>query len=204
MYRSCLVLALLVCFASAAAPVTEADIKAMKIKQLKQFLEDRAVDCAGCQEKGDFQKMAIKHLNTPLSDAAKSRQAAKVEIPPGKLWEVWGTVAKTACSDAHGSDDVCNSVYVAVESSFMMHGKRTAQKLKKKPDDILKTSFLEPYHSAGKRIVKKAVKFAVNTKATSASSIQEEFEKKFVPWMTNVGIENTNPMYEALKEKDEL
>ncbi len=186
--------------AATAKQVTEAELKAMKVKQLKSFLDERGIICKECQEKADFVRKALKHMNDKVVNAAPP----KVEVPTVPLWEAWAGFASQECKTLGGKDDVCDSVKNAVESAFMQHGRRTATNLKKKPSDILKTSVHEPYHAAGRRIVKALSRFAMKNSVTSLAKLQAKFEKKFIPWMTNVGIENTNPMYEALKEKDEL
>jgi hypothetical protein len=43
---------------------TEDDFKGMRVKQLKQILADRGVECKGCSEKGEFVKkvVATQHM----------------------------------------------------------------------------------------------------------------------------------------------
>lgn len=207
-----LVFTLAVASAIAAAAVDEAAIKKMKVRQLKQFLEDRAVDCEGCEEKADFVRTALKHVNTPL-------HPSKVKsVPQGTLWEAWAKVASEVCESTattkKAADDVkvkvCGDIKVATDSIFMQYGKRTANKLKKKPDALLKTSFGEIYQSAGKKMLGKLAAFCFKNKekCSSSSKIQALMEKdnavkgvKFIAYLTNVGIENTNPMYETMKDK---
>ena len=110
---------------------------------------------------------------------------------------------------AAGADKLCADVAGAVESFFQQHGKRVANKLKKGPAALLKTSAMEPYLAAGRRqLAKLASHCAKGGEAVcgSQSRVTALFEGKikgvdFTKWITNVGIENTNPMYEALKDK---
>lgn len=205
-----LALAVVGCFA--AEVLSEGDFKKMKIKELRAFLDDRGIECEGCAEKADFVRECTKN-------AAKPLHPSKVKsVPKGSLWEAWATVAGEVCEAAAAAkgaaDDVkdttCSAIKSATESVFMQYGKRTAGKLRKKPDALLKTSFGEIYQSAGKRMLNKLAGFCFKNqkKCRSSSSIQALLEKdgavkgvKIIAFLTNVGIENTNPMYEALKDK---
>ena len=216
--------------AMAAAPPTAADIKKMKIKDLKAFLEDRGQACKGCQEKSDFVDLAVKHINTPVvagasgsstgsSGSSSSGPAAKRAIPAGALWEVWSGHAKDMCVGATAKDSsiadaetICASVATAVEGVFMRQGKKTAAQLKKKLDVLLKTTYGDIYFQAGKRhlarIVNYCLKPANKATCTSPTKLQTLLEKdnsikgvQLVIYLTNIGIENTNPMYETLKQE---
>lgn len=211
------VVASLIFFAAASpAALTEKDLQKLKIKELRQFLDDRGLTCHDCQEKNDFVRFALQHVNVPVR-----AEKVKAVIPSGTLWEVWAHLAKELC-EAKASEvqkkDVCPAIATAVESIFMQHGKRTAAKLKKKPEAVLKTSWGETYQAAGRKYLTRVVNYCLKApnKATcsSGSKLQTVLETKdkikgvdFVMYLTNVGIENTNPMYEIMKEKsphDEL
>lgn len=208
-----LLLALAACTAFAAdAPLTEADFKKMKVKQLKAFLSDRGLSCVGCEEKGEFVRECVKN-------AAKPLLPSKVKsVPKGELWEAWANVAHEVCeataatkgASAEAKEKVCANIKTATDSVFMQYGKRTANKLRKKPAALLKTSFGEIYQSAGKKMFTKLAGFCFKNadKCKSSSAVQALMEQddkvkgvKFIAYLTNVGIENTNPMYEALKDK---
>lgn len=224
---ACLLVVLLALFCSAssssAAPLemeeepvhipTEAEVKKMKVKDLKQFLADRGVACDSCSEKNDFMKKVIANLQTALLPSKRKLK------PKGEFWEFWAAMAKTQCEEsakkASLSDadtaTVCDAISGAVDSYFMQHGKRTAGKLKKKPANLLKTSAGEPYQGAGRRLLGKLVSSCIKKGASGPCSSQSkvlaiiEGNKvkgvDFNQYITNVGIENTNPMYEALKDK---
>ena len=198
----------------AAGGVTEADIKKMKVKQLKDFLAERSIECSSCAEKADFVRECIKHLNTPVHPSKQ-----KTPPPEGTLWEAWAKVAGDVCEATAASkgaaDDVkasvCASIKTATDSVFMQYGKRTASKLRKKPDALKKTSFIEIYQAAGKKMMSKLSAFCFKNqkKCRSSSAVQQLMETddkvkgvKFITYLTNVGIENTNPMYEAMKDKN--
>jgi hypothetical protein len=208
----------LACFASATklemeeeavTPPTEAELKKMKVKELKGFLADRGVECASCTEKNDYVKEALKHLATPLLPSKRKLK------PKGEFWEFWGLLARSICEEGakkKGVKDaaaICEPVVAAVDSYFMQHGKRTAGKLKKKPAALLKTSVAEPYQGAGRRLLSRLVSHCIKTPAacSSLNKVNDLMDKDaikgvdFNKWITNVGIENTNPMYEALKDK---
>ena len=208
-------LVVLVAISYAGEPaLTEADFKKMKIKQLRSFLEDRGLNCADCQEKADFVTFCTKNAHVPVLSHKQ-----KIPLPEGTFWDVWADVAKTTCeemADKKGSaaakENVCPAIRVATESLFMQHGKRTANKLKKKPDALKKTSWGEPYQGAGRRMMANLLTYCLeeanNAKCSSSSKVQPLMEDKrkvkgvdFILWITNVGIENTNPMYEILKGK---
>lgn len=205
-----LALTFVACFA--ADVLTEGDFKKMKIKELRAFLDDRGVECSDCAEKADFVRECTKN-------AAKPLHPSKVKsVPKGALWEAWANVAGEVCeaaADTKGASaetkaNVCSAIKTATESVFMQYGKRTAGKLRKKPDALLKTSFGEIYQAAGKKMFTKLAGFCFKNqkKCRSSSTIQALMETdnkvkgvKFISYLTNVGIENTNPMYEALKDK---
>lgn len=188
---------------------TEAEVKAMKVKDLKVFLSDRGLPCESCSEKGDFVKAALKGREAPL---LASKRKLK---PKGEFWEHWSRLGVSLCEEAAKKKKVkpedagCANIGVAVDSYFMQHGKRTAAKLKKTTAAMLKTSAGEPYGEAGSRLLNKIVAHCVKTPAAcnSESKVAELLQNDKIKgvdmgkWITNVGIENTNPMYEAIKDK---
>ena len=52
-----------------ATPTTIEELKKMPIKQLRQFLFARGLECRGCAEKEDFVKLAFENIDTPLKAA---------------------------------------------------------------------------------------------------------------------------------------
>ncbi|KEG09520.1 hypothetical protein DQ04_05091060 [Trypanosoma grayi] len=201
-----------------AAEQTEGDFKRMKIKDLRTFLEDRGLSCPGCQEKADFVRVAFQNRDKkPLSDQGKR------EVPNAPFWDVWRDNAKNICVEAavkRGLDasakpqsDICETLAYVTESFFMQHGKRTATKLRKKPEALLKTSYKGVYYDAGKLLLERMADYCLVSAAnretcSSVGSLMSVMEGSKVAdltkWMTNVGIENTNPMYEMLEQRDDL
>jgi len=209
-----LVLGLVMTSVVHVADETEEDFKKMKIKALRLWLDDRGLSCPECQEKADFIQFALKH-----ADAKPTVAKQKVALPEGKFWEAWANVAKEMCdagaqkrSAESAGASICPALQTAVDSVFMQHGKRTAQKLKKKPDALLKTSWGDVYQQAGRRLITKVIAYCFaqpnQAECSSSTKLQTLLETPnkikgvdFIMYLTNVGIENTNPMYEIMKEK---
>ncbi|GET92625.1 hypothetical protein, conserved [Leishmania tarentolae] len=202
----------------ASAGLTKSDFNKMKIKDLRAFLQDRGLECAGCQEKSDFVRMAYQHRDTNLAGSAVKR-----EIPNKKFWEVWSDIAKNECQNAvkrRGSDAgtepfsiICDTIHSAVDSYLMQHGRRVANQLKKTPGDLLKTSFKDAYFEAGSRLFRMLADYCLGSpslqKACQSlgsvmSAMNGSSGADFQVWTTNVGIENTNPMYEIIDRRDDL
>jgi hypothetical protein len=194
---------------------TEADFKKMKIKQLKTFLDERGLSCDGCEEKDEFVRMAIKNINAPVS-----KPATKSGVPEGTLWSVLSGVAKELCEQsatnkgvaAESKETICSAITSATENVFMQYGKRTATKLRKKPEALLKTSWGEIYQQAGRKLLTKVAGYCFHAKnagkCSSSGNVQAMLEVdgkikgvELLKYLTNVGIENTNTMYEAIKDK---
>jgi hypothetical protein len=208
------VMATTVSAAAAPAAPTEESIKKLKVKGLKAFLSDRGLKCSDCQEKSDFVAMAVKNLAVAILPSK-----VKIPMPEGEFWEVWSNVAKDMCVatatqkavDEKTAKKICGVVAMGVENVFMMQGKRTANKLKKKPAAMLKTSFGDVYQQAGRRLLSKVVSFCFANagKCKSATAVEKLLSKddgikgvQIIKYLTNVGVENTNTMYEAMADKN--
>ncbi|EPY31288.1 hypothetical protein STCU_03531 [Strigomonas culicis] len=216
-----LFLALTLCLLGAfvsASDMTMADFKKMKIKDLRTFLDERGLECNGCQEKSDFVRVAYEYR-----DKAPLGIAAKREVPDKKFWEAWGANGKVQCEEAvtkRGSDPaaepfvhVCDTIEKAIDSFFMQHGRQTANRLKKTPHHMLKTSYKHVYYDVGVRLLNKLINYclaspSIQSKCESLSHVlgvmEGNKEGNFKSWITNVGIENTNPMYEILDDASDL
>jgi len=219
--RSAVVIALVVAVLMvltplAAADLTAADFKKMTIKQLKQWLQQRDISFHDISEKSEFIQRAVEWV-------ANNKQVVREE-PKVPFWEMWAKIAKDKCEAAAAQKDlgengakVCDAISIATDSFFMMHGKRTAQKLKKSPAALAKTSNGDVYFKAGTRIFNRLIGHCLSAKnraaCSSSSHITQLLEKDsvkgtgFAAFITNVGIENTNPMYEVVNSKshsDEL
>jgi hypothetical protein len=191
----------------AVAVPTEDQVKKMKVRELQSFLSDRGVPCEQCSEKSDFVKKALANREAPL---LASKRKLK---PKGEFWEHWSGLARSMCEEGAAkkgaASELCGEIAPAVDSFFMQHSKRTASKLKKGTAALLKTSVAEPYQGAGRRLLSKLISHCLKNTAACASQtkVLELIDGNkiknvdFSKWITNVGIENTNPMYEALKDK---
>jgi hypothetical protein len=191
----------------ATSPTTTVDdLKKMKVKDLKQFLSERDEECKDCVEKSDYVNAAIRVINKKPDAAKKANAGFSGSLPTNPLWEVWAGFADEISKEEGVSESVQKVIHSVVENAFMQHGKSTAAKLKKTHKDVLKTSLLAPYYGVGRRHMKALAKYALSKgDKPKSDDLRKAYEKVFLPWMTNVGIENTNPMYEWLKSKnDEL
>lgn len=218
MLRRISILALVVLIALNVALVaaeTEAEFKKMTIKQLKNWLNQRDISFHDISEKSEFVQRAVEWM-------ARNKKVVR-EAPTSPFWEMWSKIAKDKCDAAVAAKSVsegakiCEAIASSTESFFMMHGKRTANNLKKKPEALAKTSNGDIYFNAGQRIFGRLIGYCLNPKnrvsCTSGSYVTELLVKDtvkgtgFSQWITNVGIENTNPMYELINSKshsDEL
>ncbi|CCW71938.1 unnamed protein product [Phytomonas sp. Hart1] len=212
----CFILATMVCIAC-GDDLTRESFKKKKMKELREFLSDRNLKCVGCQEKDDFVKIAFENRDKKPVTGVEKR-----EIPSTSFWETWGNTTKETCMEIvkkRGEDatsepytSVCSTLALAVESLLMQHGKNLSHKLKKRPELILKTSYTGVYYDAGKHIFQKLVDYcltpSIRSKCSSLTFVMDIMENSkvadFKSWIMNVGIENTNPMFEVLGDHNEL
>jgi hypothetical protein len=202
----------------ASAELTEADFRKMKVKDLRAFLADRGLECTGCQEKSDFVRMAYQYRS--LNPAGSPEKRA---VPAGKFWEAWADIAQTECEKAvklRSNDpttepfkSVCSTIHSATDSYLMQHGRKVANQLKKTPHHLLQTSFKDIYFEAGSRLFQILADYCLASPAAQEncqslgavmSAMDGASGADFKMWTTNVGIENTNPMYEIIDTRDDL
>ncbi|EPY39501.1 hypothetical protein AGDE_04427 [Angomonas deanei] len=92
----------------------------------------------------------------------------------------------------------------------MQNGRQVATKLKKQPLQLLKTSYKDIYYDAGLRLLEKLSNHCLSTpdqqkKCSSMSNVMKLLEDEgFKVYITNVGIENTNPMYDIIDDAADL
>lgn len=218
--RFCLVVVLLcmLCCSAADADLKERDFKRMKMKELRAFLDARGLVCAGCQEKNDFVRMAYENR-----DVKTTASASKRDIPDSSFWEAWAATARTQCelamnvrhmdSTIEPYSTICDVVHNAVDSFMMQHSKQIASRLKKTTHHMLKTSYSTVYYDAGIKLLQNLMnKCLVSSdqqhKCQSLGEVLHLMEPRpnsaFKAWLTNVGIENTNPMYEIIHDHGDL
>ncbi|KPI86890.1 hypothetical protein ABL78_4024 [Leptomonas seymouri] len=190
----------------------------MKVKDLRTFLSDRGLVCTGCQEKSDFVRMAYQYRSLKPSGSEEKRA-----IPAKKFWEAWADIAQAECEKSvklrsnepttEPFKSVCDTIHSATDSYFMQHGRKVANQLKKTPQHLLQTSFKDIYFEAGSHLFQILSDFCLASPAaqkkcqslgTVVSSMDGECGADFKKWITNVGIENTNPMYEIIDTRDDL
>lgn len=201
-----------------AAELTESDFRKMKVKDLRTFLSDRGLECTGCQEKSDFVRMAYQYRN--LNPAGSPEKRA---VPAKKFWEAWADIAQTECENAvklRSNDpttepfkSVCSTIHAATDSYLMQHGRKVATQLKKTPHHLLQTSFKGIYFEAGSHLFQMLADYCLASPAAQEncqslgaviSAMDGACGADFKMWTTNVGIENTNPMYEIIDTRDDL
>ncbi|KNH07643.1 mesencephalic astrocyte-derived neurotrophic factor [Perkinsela sp. CCAP 1560/4] len=202
-FPALLAVSILACHA--AHCITDDEIRKMKMKELKEFLDDRDESCSGCVEKGDFVRIAIEVKDKKISQEKQKMKGYTGEYPKKSFWDFWTEeslqIAASSELDTKGRKLIAD----AVETCFMQYGKSVATKLKKGPAELLKTSLKSPYYQAGIRGIQKLITLCASSPSLKNAELQNACEKEFVPWITNVGIENTNPMYEILEQmKSEL
>lgn len=191
------------------------DFKKMKVKELKSWMSEYGLSCNDCTDKDSLVQFCI-------NNAKAKPKVVRPKAPAGKtFWEAWADNAKEICdaqvAKSNAGEEgakVCDAIKTATDSFFMQKGKQVASKLKKKPDALLKTSYGEIYYDATRRIFTRLAKHCLSSAnvrtCQSSSAVQSLMEKEkvagapFVVYMTNIGIENTNPMYDILKDKKGL
>lgn len=200
------------------AEMTEDDFRKMKVKDLRLFLSARGLECTGCQEKSDFVRMAYQYRSLNPAGSAEKRA-----IPAKKFWEAWADIAQAECEKAvklRSNDpatepfkSICSTIHSATDSYLMQHGRKVANQLKKTPQDLLQTSFKDIYFEAGSHLCQILADYCLASPAAqencqSLGAVMSAMDgmsgADFKMWTTNVGIENTNPMYEIIDARDDL
>jgi len=78
-----------------AVPIpTDAEIKKMRVKQLKQFIAERGAKCAGCAEKSHLVAKAIEVKNDPLVAKEEPEKPKTMEMDDEKLQEILEALKK--------------------------------------------------------------------------------------------------------------
>lgn len=185
------------------------NFKKMRVKELKSWMGERGLACPDCEDKAALVKFCVNAAKT-------APKVLRPKAPAGKtFWEAWSDNAKEICEaqakkSGVDGEKICGAIATATDSYFMQHGKRIANKLRKKPDAMLKTSYSEIYYPASRRVFVRFAKYCVaNPDACATSSKVESLMEKasivdLTSFLTNIGIENTNPMYDILNDKKGL
>ena len=182
------------------------NFKKMRVKEMKSWMTERGLSCPDCDDKAALVKFCT-------NSAKNAPKVVRPKAPTDKaLWEAWSMNAKEICdaqAKKSGADNekVCSAIASATDSFFMQHGKRTANKLRKKTDAMLKTSYADIYYPAARRLFTRLSKHCLSNPKDCATStkVQSLIEGTsivdFTTFLTNIGIENTNPMYDILNDK---
>lgn len=204
MARVALLLAMGLVFVSAGGakdppPPTEAEIKKMKIKALKEFMSDRDLTCSDCLEKSDFQRFVIAHREVKVIASKRPRKST------GEALEVqWKKVAQELCEEVAVDEKQCKALSAVVDSSFFQHGRTISKKIHRETSAIAKTSMNEPYFGAGAKILRSCLRWQKKNGVASQTKIRSRIDEPIKKFLTAVAADNVNPMYDILKEKDEL
>lgn len=188
---SLLLLFVLVVFAQ--GDVTPPNFHTMKIKELKGFLKDRGVQCEGCVEKSDFVKKCLDSVTVPLTQSAQRSQ-----IPTEPIDQTWGGISDDVCKSVTTNMDICSQLRGVVESTIFQFSRQYKRDLSVQPAHLAATSLKQPYFPVGKMIIRETLDWILKEGTRNGDQIRKVYEPKLKPWLRDVALENTNPMFEAL------
>lgn len=180
-------------------PPTDKDIKKMKVKDLKSWLGDRGLECKDCFEKGDFTKMVKNNRDAKLLPSKRPRKVSKEPIA-----DQWKKVVQEICAELKADEKQTKALSTVVHGSFEQHARRISKQLSVDQKEIAKISMGEPYFAAGAKIIKQTLNWMIKKKVTSQGKIRPKVDDRIKMYLTAVGAQNVNPMYDITKEKDEL
>eukprot|EP00993_Chasmostoma_nieuportense_P003826 NODE_4526_length_774_cov_480.774343_g4367_i0.p1 GENE.NODE_4526_length_774_cov_480.774343_g4367_i0~~NODE_4526_length_774_cov_480.774343_g4367_i0.p1 ORF type:complete len:205 (-),score=52.39 NODE_4526_length_774_cov_480.774343_g4367_i0:97-711(-) len=173
--------------------ISDAELRKMKIKDLKKFLSDRGVVCNDCFEKGDFVAKAIVSKSI---DILPSKLPKQVNTEP--IDKRWGKVATEVCDAITQLEGYCKALKSVVEGSFFQYGRKFKRELSVTEPHLAQVSFTDPYFKAGKLLLTKTVQYMVKENTKKNEQIRKKYENDFIPWLRDCALENTNTMYEIL------
>ena len=179
---------------------TEQEIRNMKFRDLRTFLNKRGSNCHGCFEKSDWIEAAILVKDKEVIVEVSKKENFTDSASGKPFWENWSDSALKLAQENGADEATATQIKIFAEDYFQQHGKSTAIKLGKSVNEILETSLKEPYHSAGRILLTSFIKQAMAKNLNQTSNeLATVFEKTLIPWITNVAIDNSNPMYEWIK-----
>jgi hypothetical protein len=177
-------------------PPTEAEVKAMKLKELREFLSDRGIPCEGCVEKSDFVRKVLTVKDTPILAEKQAKKDATAEPPKVQ----WKRVAQETCEAEKHKEETCKLFTKVVENSFDEWGRKYKRDLGVAPATLTLTSMSHPYKEVGVNIIKRTLAWvAKNPDQAKFTELKKKYETEFIPWLRDVGLDNPNPMYEELQ-----
>ena len=77
----------------------------MSLKQVKQFLKERNLECEGCAEKRDFIDLALENINTPMATTASSKDSQDDANAPISSEEAKDKTSEKSQHEQQQSDD---------------------------------------------------------------------------------------------------
>eukprot|EP00667_Euglena_gracilis_P018994 EG_transcript_20264 len=175
--------------------LTEDSVRAMKIKDLRKFLDDRGIPCEGCVEKADFVKKALATKDTPVLDAKKPKVVNKEPIE-----KRWAPIVDEVCKANTDKEDFCKQLKGVIDGSFFQYMRKYKRELSVSEPHVADVSMTHPYLLIGKKIIKEVVLHMVQQDSKKADVIRAKLEPRFIPWFRDVCLENPNPMFEELGE----
>eukprot|EP00992_Anisonema_acinus_P010990 TRINITY_DN7046_c0_g1_i1.p1 TRINITY_DN7046_c0_g1~~TRINITY_DN7046_c0_g1_i1.p1 ORF type:complete len:205 (+),score=51.96 TRINITY_DN7046_c0_g1_i1:39-653(+) len=184
---------LLVVNALATDAPTEESISKMKVKELKKFLSDRGVECDNCVEKGDWVKKAKASLSVPILP-----EKIKPQVSTEPIDKQWGKIAADTCAKLTDKADFCKQLKGIVEGAMYQYARKYKRDLSVEPQHLTTVSMSFPYYDVGVLNIKETVEFMLKENTKSGDKVRPIFEEKVKPWLRDVGLENSNPMYEKL------
>ncbi|KAJ9469663.1 hypothetical protein DIPPA_00123 [Diplonema papillatum] len=179
----------------AYVPPTEAEVRKMKIKQLKQFLEDRGLLCKDCFEKNDFQKFVLANREVKL---LASKRPRKVKKEP--LDTAWKKMALEVCEEVKAPEAQCKPFTKVVTGSFDMHGRKVSKQMHREVTLITKTSMGVPYAEAMSFLFRETLKWMVKNDITTQDAVREKLDTRIKMFVTECASDNPNPSYEFLEK----
>jgi hypothetical protein len=182
------------CLADDKIPA-EAEIRKMKVKELRKFLDDRGLPCDGCVEKADFVKKAIAAKSTPILDSKKPRVVNKDPIE-----KQWAPIVAEVCEAETDNESYCKQLKNIVDGFFFQYMRKYKRDLSVQEYHAAEVSFKHPYFAVGKIILKEVVQFMVKENTKKSEKVRAKLEARAVPWLRDVCLENPNPMFEELGE----
>jgi len=189
-----------VSLSAAAEEISDAAIRKMKVKTLKQFLDARGISCNSCVEKGDWVKRAIEVKNVPIKNEAMK----PIEVKSDPLWEQWRDNAKEICEkdapEDKKADGYCKSLAAVVENLVMRYSKKYHKELSIPPIQLTKHTMTHPYRAAGEMRIKKGLKWMLSTNTKSQGKLESQLEKPLASWLRDCALQNINTMLETLDE----
>jgi len=185
--------------------ISEAQLKKMKIKDLKAFLESRGMDCVGCAEKSDFVRRALQVKDRPVVNEALK----PVEVKSDPIWEQWRDKAKEICEKhcpaSLQTQGYCKQLMLVVETVVEKYAKRFHKQLSVTPIQLTKYSMSHPYKIAGETLIRRTLNMMVKQETKAVAKIEKHLEEPLNFWLRDCALQNINTMNDILAQPpDEL